>query len=111
MADDARIKITSEPVTLHIGKALKLDGKRLTVNAEGPAAGLCVYLHRGAGFKGVNLNFTGVIYGPEGKKAEMEKATLRGTIITSGEVKLKKETAITYTEEDQRSVSATINTP
>jgi len=68
-------------------------------------------LHRDAEFKGVNVNFTGVIYGPAARKVDVEKATLRGAIITSGEVKLKQETAITYTEEDQRSVSATIITP
>ncbi len=40
----------------------------------------------------------------------MEKATLRGAVITTGEVNLKQETAIIYTEEDQKAVSATIIT-
>ena len=77
----------------------------------GTVAGFRVYLHRDAEFRGVNVNFTGVIYGPAARKVDVEKATLRGAVITTGEVNLKQETAITYTEEDQRSVSATIITP
>ena len=109
--DDIRINITSEPVTLHIGESIKMDAKRLIVKSAGTAAGFRVYLHRDADFVGASVDFTGVIYGPGARKVEVEDATLRGAIITAGRVQSIEETAITYTQEDQRSVSATIITP
>ena len=70
-----------------------------------------VYLHEDAEFKAKEVEFTGLLYGPESKKIEVDKATVTGAIITSGEVKLKKEAAITYTQTDQALVGLTVSIP
>ena len=88
-----------------------MEAKRLILNAGGSVDGFRAYLHQDAEFKSVNVNFTGVIYDPAARKVDVKKSNLSGAILTSGQVKLKQETAITFTEEDQRSVSATIITP
>ena len=107
--DDARINLTGTPVELHIGDKFKVEAKRLALNKEGSVDGLRVYLHQDAEFKAKEMDFTGLLYGPESKKVEVEKATVSGAIIISGEVKIKKETAISYTETDQALVGLTIS--
>jgi hypothetical protein len=109
--DDARINLSSTPVALHIGDKFKVEAKRLILNKEGSVDGLRVYLHEDAEFKAKEMDFTGLLYGPESKKVEVEKATVTGAIIISGEVKIKKDTAISYTETDQALVGLTISIP
>jgi hypothetical protein len=109
--EDAQLNLTSTPVTLHIGKKFKVEKKRIVLNAEGSVDGFRVYLHEDAEFKAKEMELTGLLYGPDSKKIEVEKATVTGAIITSGEVKLKKDTAISYTETDQALVGLTISIP
>jgi hypothetical protein len=109
--DDARINLSTTPVALHIGDTFKVEAKRLILNAGGSVDGLRVYLHQGAEFKAKEMEFTGVLYGPDSKRVEVEKTTVKGAIVISGEVKIKKETAITYTETDQALVGLTISIP
>ena len=108
--EDSQLTLSSTPVELHIGDKFKVEKKRIVLNAGGSVDGFRVYLHEDAEFKAKEMEFTGLLYGPKSKKIEVEKATVTGAIITSGETKLKKELAITYTEEDQAAVSATIIT-
>jgi hypothetical protein len=68
-------------------------------------------LHQGAEFKAKEMEFTGVLYGPDSKRVEVEKTIVKGAIVISGEVKIKKETAITYTETEQALVGLTISIP
>ncbi len=109
--DDARLNLISTPVALHIGDTFKVESKRLILNSGGSVDGFRVYLHRDAEFKAKDMDFTGVLYGPDSKKVEVKEATVEGAIIISGEVKLNKKMAITYTETDQALVSLTINIP
>ena len=100
--------VTSEPVILHIGKEVKGAGPDVQINSGGTVAGLRMYLHEDAEFKGgKDLIVTGLLYGPDAKKVELkEDVTFRGTIIINGEIKLEKNIAITYTAADQAAVSA-----
>jgi dienelactone hydrolase len=112
MKDEAaRIDLSSTPVVLHIGDKFKVENKRLFLNAGGSVDGLRVYLHLDAEFKAKEMDFTGVLYGPASKKVEVKEATVTGAIITSGEVKLKKKAAITYTQTDQALVGLTVSIP
>ena len=54
------------------------------------------------------LDITGLLYGPNSKKVEIEKATLRGAIITSGKIKIKKEVDVIYTEADRVKVKSIV---
>jgi hypothetical protein len=109
--DDARVNLSSTPVTLHIGKKFKVEAKRLTLNPGGSVDSFRVYLHQDAEFKAKEMEYTGLLYGPDSKKVEVEKATVTGAIIISGEVKLKKKAAITYTQTDQALVGLTVSIP
>jgi len=102
--------VTSAPVILHIGD--KADVKKdVVMNPGGTVAGLRVFLHANAEFKGdKNLVFTGLIYGPATKKVDLKKDTVfHGAIITGGEITIDKDAALTYTAADQVAVSA-VNT-
>ncbi len=104
---EVTVNVLSEPVLLHIGDKIEFD-KDVTMNGGGNVIGLQVFLHDGAEFKGDNgLDFTGLILGPKAKKVELKNDTLfHGAIVTSGEVKIKKGTQITYTAADQAAVNA-----
>lgn len=65
----ARINIISEPVKLHIGKKFKVSAKQVSFNKGGRVTGFTVYLHRDSSFEAKEIDFTGVIYGPENKKS------------------------------------------
>jgi hypothetical protein len=109
--EDARLDPSSTPVTLHIGDKFKVEKKRIVINAGGSVDGFRVYLHEDAEFKAKEVEFTGLLYGPESKKIEVEKATVTGAFITSGETKLKKKADITYTQTDQALLSLTVSIP
>jgi hypothetical protein len=109
--EDSQLTLSSTPVELHIGDKFKVEKKRLVLNAGGSVDGLRVYLHEDAEFKAKEMEFTGLLYGPDSKKIEVEKATVTGAIITSGETKLKKKADITYTETDQALVGLTVSIP
>jgi hypothetical protein len=109
--EDSQLTLSSTPVTLHIGDKFKVEKKRIVLNAGGSVDGFRVYLHEDAEFKAKEVDFTGVLYGPVSKKIEVEKATVTGAIITSGEAKLKKKADITYTQTDQALVGLTVSIP
>lgn len=107
----ARLRVTSAPVLLHIGTEFKMDADDLSLNAGGSVDGLQVFLHAGAKFngdaKGKRLSFTGLVYGPaSGDVGVGESATFRGMILVSGRVKLKKNSAYSYSAADQTALAA-----
>ncbi len=75
--DDARINLSTTPVALHIGDKFKVEAKRLILNKEGSVDSFRVYLHEDAEFKGKEMDFTGLLYGPDSKKVEVEKDSHR----------------------------------
>lgn len=110
LEDGVQIVIASEPVKLHIGKKFKIDGKTTVINQGGKVDGLTVFLHEDSEFKAKSIDFTGLIYGSECKKIELEKMTLHGAVIAGCEIKLKKDLDITYTEADREAISRMIIT-
>ena len=67
-----------------------------------------MYLHADAEVKGSEgLQFTGLLYGPHSKRVKLkEGVTFRGPIMTSGEILLGENVALTYTASDQAAVKA-----
>ena len=107
LEDNVVVNITSDVVFLHIGD--KADMKKdVTINSGGSVTGLQVSLHDDAEFKAdEGLDFTGRILGPAAKKVEFKKdSTIHGLIVTSGDVKIEKDTEITYDASDQAAVGA-----
>ena len=105
--DDVTINVTGQPVILHIGDKFDADKKRLRINSGGDVVGLRVFLHEDAEFKGgEDLEFTGLLYGPNAKKVELKKRTaFHGPIVVAGDIKVEDDSAITYGVADQTAVS------
>jgi hypothetical protein len=107
---EATLNVTSSPVIFHIGDEFKIDGKDTNINTSGNVDDFLVYLHSGTKFesKEKNLDFTGLIYGPNVDKVEVEgkDSTIHGAIIVAGgEIELKKENlSFTYTSADQTAI-------
>lgn len=104
--DDVVVVIVGEPVLLHIGEKADLK-KNLKINQGGSVTALQVFLHDDSEFKAdQNLDFTGVIYGPQAKKVEIKKeSTVTGLIATGGDVKIEKDTTITLSPADQVAIA------
>ena len=104
--------VTSGPVILHIGDKADID-KEVVFNDGGSVSDLQVMLHQDAEFKAEKeLEFTGIIYGPQAKKVEIEKdSTLTGAIVTGGEVKIEKDVSFTLTPAQQSEIGAVSTCP
>lgn len=103
---DFRLEVTSGPVVIHVGEKLQV-AMDASLNPTGTVADLRLYLHEDAVFQAdKDLEFTGVVYGPDAAKVQIDKdADIRGTMAVGGEVDLKKDTAITYSPADQAAVA------
>jgi hypothetical protein len=112
LGKDAVLAVSSEPVLLHIGTTMSID-KDVVVNGGGSVIGLQVLLHTGASFDGgKDLDFTGIIYGPNAAGVTLDKdATFHGAIATSGEVDIGKGVEFTLTPADQVAIGTTTTCP
>ena len=92
------------PVRLFIGTQFNSNGNgdNLTVNAvNGNVSDLVVFLYPNAEFDmdGEELNFTGVIYGPQSGDIKInDDSTITGAIIGGDEVELDEGVTIIYTD-------------
>ncbi len=111
---DATLNILGSPVIIHIGDKFESD-KDVDINKGGSVTALQIMLHEDAELKLEKDNdFTGIIYGPEAKKVEVDKDTkIHGVIVTGGEVKIAKDVEFTLTPADVAAInnSTTCTTP
>jgi MSHA biogenesis protein MshQ len=104
--DNARIVVSSGPVQLYIGSEVVGDDD-LSFNAAGAVADFQVFLYPGADWEvDKDVTFVGVIYAP-GSSSDIEfddDSSIRGALVTAGEVKLGKDTSLTFSAADQAAV-------
>ena len=107
VGDDSIINVISGPVKIYINDKFDIK-KRVTINNGGSVADFQVFLYSDAEFKAdEELNFTGLILGPSAKKIEIKKdSTVKGPMLTGGEVKIEEDTTLIYTAADQSAVGA-----
>ncbi len=105
--NNATLNITSEPVIFYVGKKFKMKDDSIVAGTS--ITGLQVYMLSGsveAKFE-KNSVFTGMVYAPYGAKIEAkDDATLNAQLITSGELKLKNNAALTFSAADATAVSS-----
>jgi len=99
--DDATINVNGA-VRLFIGDHFTTGNNddRLSVNAGGAVSDLVVFLYPNAEFDmdGEDLDFTGVIYGPNSGDIKIDdNSTITGAIIGGDEVELDDDVSIIYT--------------
>ncbi|MHB8916226.1 MAG: DUF6701 domain-containing protein [Thiobacillus sp.] len=105
--DGARIVVSpSGPVRLYIGSKASMD-KNTLINAAGTVADLQVFLYPGAEWDAANdVTFVGIVYAPgASSKIEFGKdSSIRGALVTAGEVKLDKGAELVFSAADQAAV-------
>jgi MSHA biogenesis protein MshQ len=106
LGDGAKIVVSSGPVQLYIGSEVVGDDT-LSFNAAGTVADFRVFLYPGADWKvDKDAIFVGVIYAP-GTSSDIEfddGSSIRGALVTAGEVKLGQDTSLYFTAADQAAV-------
>lgn len=106
--DGAKITVSSGLVQLYIGTDVS-TGKNSSLNAAGAVADFQVFLYPGADWEAdKNATFVGMIYAP-GTSSTIEfddGSTIRGALVTAGEVKLGKDAQLYYSAADQAAVGA-----
>lgn len=97
--DDVTINV-SGAVRLFIGNRFNNNGDNLVVNQGGSVANLVVFLYPNAEFDmdGEELDFTGVIYGPDSGKIKIkDNSKITGAIIGGDEIELDDDVQLIYT--------------
>jgi MSHA biogenesis protein MshQ len=93
--------ITNGTVRIYIRTEFNSSGgNNLTINNGGSAADFVMFLYPGAVFNadGKELNYTGVIYGPNSGDIEIEEdAVITGAIIGGGDIEIGEDTQLIYT--------------
>jgi MSHA biogenesis protein MshQ len=106
LGDGARIVVSSGPVQIYIGSEVSGDDD-LSFNAAGAVADFQVFLYPGADWKvDKDASFVGIIYAP-GTNSTIEfddDSSIRGALVTAGEVKLGKDAELYYSAADQAAV-------
>jgi hypothetical protein len=104
-----RLDINQANVTINVSGSVRLyindrfrtnnNGTNLTVNNGGDANDLVVYLYPGAEFEmdGNNLDFTGVVYGPQSGNIEIDDdSTITGALIGGDTIEIGDDVVINY---------------
>jgi len=100
------------PVIFHIGTELTISDNDITFNSAGSVDSFRTYLHSNSKIdsSGANLNYKGVIYGPNNVSAVKftgDNNSIHGAIITAGGIIeiIGKESSLTYTSDDQTAIN------
>ncbi|KVW93352.1 hypothetical protein ABW22_14585 [Thiobacillus denitrificans] len=104
LGEESRIVVSpSGTVRLYIGSKATLD-KNTLINAAGTVADLQVFLYPGADWDAANdVTFVGIVYAPgTSSKIEFGKdSSIRGALVTAGEVKLGRDANLIFSAADQ----------
>ncbi|MHB1186785.1 DUF6701 domain-containing protein [Thiobacillus sp.] len=107
LGDGSRIVVSpSGTVRLYIDSKATLD-KNTLINAAGAVADLQVLLYPGADWDAANnVTFVGIVYAPDiSSKIEFGKdASIKGALVTAGEVKLGKDANLIFSAADEAAV-------
>ncbi len=106
LGDKAKVVVSSGPVQLYIGSKVS-GGDDLSFNAAGAVTDFQVFLYPGSDWQvGKDATFVGVIYAPEtSSKIEFDDdSSIRGALVTAGEVKLGKDAELYFSAADQAEV-------
>ena len=105
--DSGTLNITSEPVRFYIGDKVEVDSDNGVTGST--VAGFQVLMLDGSDdvkLEG-NSSFTGMIYAPYGAKIELkDDAVVNAQLVTTGELKIKDDAALTFSAADSTAVSS-----